>query len=473
MKTALILIFSLCLAVASAAQKVPSTRYPVVIVMLENHSYSSMYVPSVMPHLVALGRAYGVPLNFDANGHESIGNYMFLTFGRVETMIDNYDPNTKGYFSDDNIIRHILTLGKTYKMYEESIDHAGSDEMSSANGLYLRRHNPLSYTSEFGNMTSAQRAAVEVPFTQFAKDLAAHQLPDFAFVTPNVTHDAHNGIDPTRLQIADSWLQSNVFTPLLADPNFQQTGMLIISVDESFTNDCLPDTKCPPLPEFTPYCTSHCAGGGGHILTVLIGPNVKPGSTSPTRFMHESTLKSMLTALGDTSRFPGGLSAVPDFGTFYQLLVNPGFELSSINWYCNLGNACVIGNQAGRARTGRYYAELKAGAGAHPTYSATDGNGKVIYYPVTPGQTVTFSGWASRVSGNGRARLVIELTDASKTNPEYVLSNPSNVTSAAWTETSSSFVVPAGKAFLRFYMEIYEPTTSSEVLFDDLSLEIQ
>jgi hypothetical protein len=144
-------VLFVCLAcLPSTAQKVPTNRYPVVIVNLENHPYSSLYLSSSMPNLTALTKQYGVAQNFDANGHYSIGNYMFQTFGKSETTDDAYNPDTSGYFSDDNIVRHLIGLGSTYKMYQESIDSAGSTEMVSANGLYVRRHNPLSYTSEFG-----------------------------------------------------------------------------------------------------------------------------------------------------------------------------------------------------------------------------------------------------------------------------------------------------------------------------------
>jgi len=466
----LVLLASFLIPTTSLTQTIPPDRRPVVVVMLENHAYSSMYLSSYMPNLTAMTRQYGVAQNFYANGHYSVGNYMFQTFGKVETTDDNYNPDTQGYFSDDNIIRHLLTLGKTYKMYQENIDAAGSTEMVSADGLYVRRHNPLSYTSEFGNMTNAQRAFVEVPFTQFSADLNAHQLPDFSYVTPNMINNGHNGSDPGALQAADAWLQKNIFGPLLADATFQQTGTLIVSVDESLNNDCLPASSCPPLPEYTPYCKTNCTKGGGHILTVVIGPNVNTAFKSNGIFMHESTLKSLLKSLGSTT-FPNGLSGVSNFEGFYQLLTNPGFELSPINWHCY--GSCTIGSQAGVARTGTHYADLIAsGPGSQPMAFAADGSGSNIYYPVRPGQIVTFSGWGSRVSGDGLSRLVIEATDSAKSNPTWITSIP-DINNASWTLTSGSYTVPAGKAFVRFYMEIKNSTRSSEVRFDDSALQIR
>src|SRR5581483_7474728 len=452
---------AVCLfAFAALAQTIPSDRHPVVIVMLENHSYSSMYLSSNMPNLTSMTKQYGVATNFNANGHYSIGNYMYQTFGKVETTDDNYNPDTQGYFSDDNIIRHLLTLGKTYKMYAENIDAAGSTELVSKDGLYVRRHNPLSYTSEFGNMTSAQRALVEVGFAKFATDLAAHQLPDYAFVAPNLVNDAHNGSDPQALQTADAWLQKNIFGPLLADATFQQTGLLIISVDESVNSDCLPATKCPSLPEYTSYCTSNCTKGGGHVLMVLIGPHVKTAYQSSTSYMHETTLKTVLQGFGGTT-YPNGLSAVPSMNTFFQSLTNPGFELSATNWKCY--GSCSIGTKSGVARTGTHYGDLiSSGPGSQPILRAADASGSE-YYAVKAGQVVTFSAWGSRFSGDGQAHAVLEVTDSSKKNPTYVVSTPNNISSSTWTLTTGTYTVPSGKAFVRFYTEIKSSTKSSEV----------
>jgi hypothetical protein len=245
--------------------------------------------------------------------------------------------------------------------------------------------------------------------------------------------------------------------------------MLVVSVDESFDADCLPSSTCPALPEYTPYCVSNCTRGGGHILTVVIGPNVGSNFTSNLRFMHESTLKSMLRALGSNT-FPNGLSAVPTFGGLYQLLTNPGFELSTNNWHRY--GSCTIASLAGVARTGTHYADLiAAGPGTQPMCVAADRNGADRYYAVKPGQLINFSGWGERVSGDGLARPVIEITDSRKSNPTWGVTTPKNISTAAWTFTSGTYTVPVGKSFVRFYVEIKAATQKSQVRFDDLVLQ--
>ena len=58
-----------------------------------------------------------------------------------------------------------------------------------------------------------------VPYSQFAKEAANHTTPNYAYISPNLQHDAHDG-PPSA---ADSWLSQNVPT-ILALPEFQPGG---------------------------------------------------------------------------------------------------------------------------------------------------------------------------------------------------------------------------------------------------------
>ena len=91
---------------------------------------------------------------------------------------------------------------------------------------------------------------------------------------------------------------------------------------------------------------------------------------------------------------------------------------------------------------------------------------------MTPGQLITFSGWAYRVSGNGYARLVLAVYDSNKANGTYVLASPNNVTAASWTLQQNTYLVPAGKAYARLYAEVGSNTVSTVIRLDDVSLAI-
>src|SRR6267154_3738806 len=94
--------------------QVPTSTH-VFLVMEENHSYSSVIGSSSMPYLNSLAKKYGSATQYYANTHPSIGNYLMLTTGQIITNSDGYT----GTVTADNIVRHLLTAGKTWKSYAE------------------------------------------------------------------------------------------------------------------------------------------------------------------------------------------------------------------------------------------------------------------------------------------------------------------------------------------------------------------
>ena len=255
----------------------------VVVVMEENHSYSSVIGCSCMPYLNSLANKYGLATQYYANTHPSIGNYFMLTTGQIITNNDSYNTTVTA----DNLVRHLMTAGKTWKSYAESLPYAGYTGWDT-NG-YVKHHNPFAYFSDVVNSSNEKQNLV--PFPQFASDLNNGQLPDFSFVIPNINDDGHNG----TLQQADSWLQTHI-APLLADPAFQQDGVLIIVFDESYDSD-------------TAY-------GGGHVAMVTVGPQVAAGVKSTTRYQEQNILRTVLDSLG-VSTYPGAAGSAQDMSDMF------------------------------------------------------------------------------------------------------------------------------------------------------------
>lgn len=256
----------------------------VVLVVEENHSYSEVMGNTSMPYFNQLASQYSVAAQYFANAHPSLPNYFMLTTGQTETLDDNFS----GTISDDNVVRELVKAGKSWKCYAESIPSQGY--LQGDSGSYLRHHNPFSYFSDVQNDSS--QAANIVPFTQFATDLANNALPQYSFVVPDVTNDAHDG---TPAQ-ADSWLQSNI-APLIANSAFQSSGLLIITFDEGDQSDL-----------------NH---GGGQVATLIISPQAKKGFQSQTLYQHQSTLRLMMVSSGITT-LPGFSASAPDMTEFFQ-----------------------------------------------------------------------------------------------------------------------------------------------------------
>jgi hypothetical protein len=265
-----------------AAAQVPRSNH-VVVVVEENHSYSSVIGNSAMPYLNSLASQYGLATQYYANTHPSIGNYFEMTTGQIITNNDSFSSAV----NVDNIVRHMLSAGKTWKSYAESlpyVGYTGGDVYP-----YARHHNPFTYFSDVVN-SSVQRLNL-VPFTQFATDLNNNALPDFSFIVPNKLDDAHDG----TLAQADGWLKTHI-APLIGNAAFQKDGILVIVFDESFDTD-----------------TAH---GGGHVAAVVVGPKVKKGFKSTTFFQHQYMLRTVMEALGLTS-FPGSAASVYDMGGMF------------------------------------------------------------------------------------------------------------------------------------------------------------
>ncbi len=261
----------------------PPSSSHVVVVMVENHSYSQVIGNSSMPYLNSLASQYGVATQYYADVHPSIGNYLMLTTGQVETTDDGF----AGMISDDNVVRELVKANKSWRSYAESlpsVGYVGGDVYP-----YLRHHNPFTFLSDVNGTSQASNL---VPFSQFAGDVSAGNLPDYSFVVPNALNDAHDG----TLAQADQWLQANI-DPVIKSSAFQNNGVLIILFDESVMTDL-----------------SH---GGGHVAMVVVGPNVKKKYQSTTTYQHQSTLRFVLSTLGVNS-FPGAAAAAPDMGEFFQ-----------------------------------------------------------------------------------------------------------------------------------------------------------
>ena len=255
----------------------------VFVVVEENHGYSSVIGSSSMPYLNSLASKYGLATQYYANTHPSIGNYFMMTTGQIITNNDSYNTTV----TVDNLVRHFLTAGKTWKSYAESLPRVGYTGWDVY--PYVKHHNPFAYFSDVAN-SSNQRNYL-VPFSQFLTDMKNNQLPRFSFIIPNQKNNAHDG----TLNQADAWLKTNL-VPLISNSAFTQNGLLIILFDEAGTND-----------------SSH---GGGRIATLILSPKGKKPYKSTTLYQHQSLLRLVLQGLGITT-YPGASATAPSMTEFF------------------------------------------------------------------------------------------------------------------------------------------------------------
>src|SRR5215471_17378718 len=207
----------------------------VFIVVEENHSFFQTIGNPAMPFFNSLAQKFGLATNYFATTHPSLPNYFMLTTGQTITNTDSFSD----IVSVDNVAQAVTNAGKTWKVYAEALPNPGY--LGGDVGFYARHHNPFTYFSNVVNGPNPQ--ANVVPFTQLTADMGANQLPNYAFIIPDLVDDAHscpdgsqNCDDNTKLAQADAWLSANI-QPLLSNGTFQQSGLLLIVFDEGTVGD--------------------------------------------------------------------------------------------------------------------------------------------------------------------------------------------------------------------------------------------
>ncbi len=289
----LITTFSGCGGATSAPSSAGlPAQSTVFLVVLENQSEAVVGNVNA-PYLTQLAQSNALAGNYYADTHPSLGNYFMLTTGQIITN----DPNFSQLVDVDNLVREMTAAGVSWKAYLESLPSPGFTGYALP---YDKDHNPFAFLSDVVN--DAGETANMVPYSQLAADMAGHSLPRFVYIKASELHDMHscpdgtqNCTDDVRIAAGDNWLSSNI-PPILDSPVFKAGGVMIITFDESSAGDN--------------------ANGGGHVATILIGPQVKKGYVGMSFYQHESTLRLIAELLG-AAGLPGNAGGAPRMTEFF------------------------------------------------------------------------------------------------------------------------------------------------------------
>jgi acid phosphatase len=229
----------------------------VIVVVLENHSYSQALA---MPYLRSLADSFVSFLDSRAVTHPSQPNYLAMWAGSTLGVTSNVCPAPGSPFYDENLGHACEAAGITWRAYSEDLPFAGSDTCETAGFLYARKHEPWTH---FDNLTHLN----ERPYADLAVDIANDSLPRLAFVVPNQCNDGHD----CPLSVADAWLAANV--PMMRAA-VGPGGVVIITWDEDD------------------------GSAGNRILTVVCGAPVKQRYVSVTPITHYTLLRTICDAIG-------------------------------------------------------------------------------------------------------------------------------------------------------------------------------
>ncbi|HXQ58608.1 MAG TPA: alkaline phosphatase family protein [Acidimicrobiales bacterium] len=253
-----------------------STNYSHVIwVWMENHSYTSILQPTSAAHYEKwLAFHCGLASNYHNISHPSLPNYIGATSGLSESAVQAFSSDCSPSSSCDTSSPSIFGQVTSWKAYEESMP---SNCDATDAGPYAVRHNPPPYYTTLSGCSTN-----DVPFTDLGPDLAGNTLPAFSFITPNLNHDMHDG----TVAMGDRWLKRNLPAIFESSAYTSGTVVLFITWDEGEGGT-------------SNNCATNVTDVGCHVVTIIVSPSTKPGSTTNTLFNHYSLLLTTEQLLGE------------------------------------------------------------------------------------------------------------------------------------------------------------------------------
>ena len=241
--------FALCqFSNRTVAQSLPNFDH-IIVVVEENHTYGQVignfgaapYINSLAAGGASFTNAFGIE-------HPSQPNYLDLFSGSNQGVNGNVtSPNAP--FSTTNLAASLISSGRTFTGYSESLPFAGftgdSFTTNGAQNQYVRKHNPWVNWQDDSLPINRLASSINQPFTAFPSDF--NLLPTVAFVAPNQQNDMHDG----SINAADAWLNSNIGA--YASWASLHNSLLMLVWDEDNNTD------------------------NNHVPLVMFGANIHPG----------------------------------------------------------------------------------------------------------------------------------------------------------------------------------------------------
>jgi phospholipase C len=292
----------------------------IFVIMLENHSRSSVIDDPNAPYLTSLAHHYGMADNYYGVTHPSMPNYIASIAG------DNFgiqDDNVENIVGLDrvNLVDQLESHHIGWDAYMEDLpaDKLANYSPSKTDALYAKKHDPFVLFDDVKN--DPQRLAHVRDYTQLGADLNSRSAPQFVWITPNQCNNMHGGTPscpfpdtPTDAnQVAlyrdgDTFLKTWV-TAIMHSKAWTGHSAIFVTWDESSFADDAPfgpnDTSgccdAPRLPATPPNPSSGGGGdlaggsvyGGGHVPMIVITRNSHHHMTDDTATNHYSLLQTI------------------------------------------------------------------------------------------------------------------------------------------------------------------------------------
>lgn len=167
----------------------------IFVIMLENHSQSTVIGDPNAPFITALAHANGEATNYYGVTHPSQPNYVAAITGQLD--INQMNDHPTNHFAWPNLVDQLESAGRTWGAYMEAMPYAGylGATAPGNTALYTSKHNPFVHMDDIAS--NPARLAKIKPYTDLAADLNSSHAPDFVWISPDQCNDMHGGVYTT------------------------------------------------------------------------------------------------------------------------------------------------------------------------------------------------------------------------------------------------------------------------------------
>ena len=168
----------------------------IYVIMLENHSKSSVIGDPNAPYLTRLAKSYSMADHYYGVTHPSMPNYIATLGGDNFGIQDDNDQNVvnldRRNLVDQLEAHHVSWAAYMDTLPQDKLARFGPVVNGTEIQLYAKKHNPFVLFDDIKNDPS--RMANVKDYSAMSTDQNRRNAPKFAWITPNQCNDMHGGV---------------------------------------------------------------------------------------------------------------------------------------------------------------------------------------------------------------------------------------------------------------------------------------
>ena len=318
----------------------------IFVIMLENHSQSSVIDDPNAPYLTSLAHTYGMADQYYGVTHPSMPNYLAAIAGDNFGIQDDSDQNVVN-LDRPNLAQELSSAGIRWGAYMQDLP---ADKLArfgpTVDGtdvpLYAKKHNPFVLFDGIKNTSLLDNVK---DYSALGSDLNSRNAPRFVWISPNQCNDMHGGVyatvpdhpetpcpygstkddanDAALKAKADAFVHQAVTTIMTSHAWTKHSAIFIVTDENDYTGNAETggwenaDGCCdsPYVAAADPRVSGTWPGGtygGGLIPAIVVSASGPRGYVDHTAYNHYSLLTTIqqnwgLTYTGHAGDTAGGV----------------------------------------------------------------------------------------------------------------------------------------------------------------------